>query len=289
MLLLVVLLAGCSMARLGYNNAETVSYFWLNSYIGFDADQKPWVKKEIAGLVAWHRRTQLQEYAQLLAEAQQRVYKPVTEAELAGDYEKIRGLIAVMIDRATPVLADLALALRPEQIASIEQKLASNNESFRKDHMRGDIGARQRSRFKRTMKQAEHWFGRFSDEQEDQIRRLSDARPLDNELVLADRMQRQAEMIELLRRVEAEKPSREATIALIRQYVAGAMDHYGHPEYKAYFEKYRASQTRMIAAIINGATAEQKEHFVQALQGWIEDFQVLSRLDPAPPQRLIVN
>src|SRR6478672_6628882 len=97
MLLLVVLLAGCSMARLGYNNAETVSYFWLNSYIGFDADQKPWVKKEIAGLVAWHRRTQLQEYAQLLAEAQQRVYKPVTEAELAGDYEKIRGLIAVMI------------------------------------------------------------------------------------------------------------------------------------------------------------------------------------------------
>lgn len=277
------------MARLGYNNAETVSYFWLNRYVGFDADQKPWVKKEIAGLVAWHRRTQLQEYVPLLAEAQQRVYKPVTEAELAGDYEKIRRFIALMIDHATPALADLALSLRPEQIASIEQKFDSNNESFRNDHMRGDVGARQRSRFRRTMKQAEHWFGRFSEEQEDQIRQLSDARPLDSELVLADRMQRQAEMIELLRRIEAEKPAREAAIALIRQYVAGAMDHFGDPEFQAYFEKYRASQVRMIAAIINGATAAQKEHFVQALQDWIDDFQTLSRLDPAPPQRLIVN
>ena len=65
--LLVVFMSGCSMARLGYNNGETVSYFWLNSYVGFDADQKPWVKKELANLFAWHRRTQLPEYLPLLA------------------------------------------------------------------------------------------------------------------------------------------------------------------------------------------------------------------------------
>ena len=73
MWLLVVFLCGCSMARLGYNNGETVSYFWLNSYIDFDADQKPWVKKELASLFAWHRRTQLPEYLPLLAQAKKRV------------------------------------------------------------------------------------------------------------------------------------------------------------------------------------------------------------------------
>jgi hypothetical protein len=36
-------------------------------------------------------------------------------------------------------------------------------------------------------------------------------------------------------------------------------------------------------------TAAQKEHFTQALQGWIDDFQTLSRLDPAPAQRFNVN
>lgn len=288
--LLVVLLSGCSMARLGYNNGETVSYFWLNGYVGFDADQKPWVKKELASLFAWHRRTQLPEYLPLLEQAKKRVHQPVTEAEMASDYEEIRRRILVITDRAAPVAADLALALRPEQIASIEKKFAENNEKFRKEHLRGDLAQRQRDRFKRSMKQAEIWFGNFSAEQERQIRQLSDARPMDSELVLADRMQRQAEMIRMLQRIEAEKPTREAAVGLIRQYVSGAMDHYNHPEFQAYFEKYRAAQMRMVAGIINGSTATQKQHFEQAVQGWIDDFNTLSRLDPPPaPQRISVN
>ena len=278
--LLVVFLSGCSMARLGYNNGETVSYFWLNSYIGFDADQKPWVKKELAGLFAWHRRTQLPEYLPMLAQAKERVQKPVSEAELARDYEEIRRRILVMTDRAAPAAADLALALRPAQIDSIEKKFADNNEKFRKEHLRGDLAQRQRDRFKRAMKQAEIWFGNFSTEQEQQIRALSDARPMDDELVLADRMQRQAEMIRMLQRIEAEKPNREAAVGMIRQYVSGAMDHYNHPEYQRYFEKYRAAQMRMVAGIFNMTTPAQKQHFEEAVQGWMNDFETLSRLDP---------
>jgi len=288
--LLVVFLSGCSMARLGYNNGETVSYFWLNGYIGFDADQKPWVKKELAGLFAWHRRTQLPEYLPLLAQAKKRVQKPVSEAELVQDYEDIRRRVLVITDRAAPVAADLALALRPEQIASIERKFADNNETFRKEHLRGDLAQRQRERFKRSMKQAKIWFGNFSTEQERQIRLLSDARPLDDELVLADRMQRQAEMIRMLQRIEAEKPTREAAVGMIRQYVSGAMDHYNHPEYQNYFEKYRAAQMRMVAGIFNISTPEQKQHFEKEVQGWIDDFDTLSRLDPPPAaQRIPVN
>jgi hypothetical protein len=77
-LFLVVLLSACNMARLGYNNGETISYFWLNSYVGFDADQKPWIKKEIGNLFAWHRRTQLPDYIGLLTQAQKRIAGPVT-------------------------------------------------------------------------------------------------------------------------------------------------------------------------------------------------------------------
>lgn len=289
LLFLVVLLSSCNMARLGYNNGETISYFWLNSYVGFDADQKPWVKKEIGNLFAWHRRTQLPDYIGLLTQAQKRIAKPVTEAELARDYEDVRRRMLTLTDRAAPALADLALALRPEQIARIQEKFDSNNETFRKEHLRGDLADRQRQRFKRTMKQAEHWFGNFSGEQERQIRALSDARPLNDELVLADRIQRQAEMVRMLQRIEAEKPTREAAASMIRQYVSGAMDHHGHPEYQAHFEKYRAAQMRMVAGIINLTTVAQKEHFTQALQGWIDDFQTLSRLDPAPAQRFNVN
>jgi hypothetical protein len=289
LLFLVALLSSCNIAMLGYNNWETISYFWLNSYVGFDADQKPWVKKEIGNLFAWHRRTQLPDYIGLLAQAQKRIARPVTEAELARDYEDLRRRVLTVTDRAAPSLADLALALRPEQIVRIQEKFDSNNETFRKEHLRGDLADRQRQRFKRTMKQAEHWFGNFSGEQERQIRALSDARPLNDEMVLADRIQRQAEMIRMLQRIEAEKPTRDVAAGMIRQYVSGTMDHHGHPEYQAYFEKYRAAQMRMVAGIINVTTAAQKENFTQALQEWIDDFQTLSRLDPAPAPRFNVN
>ena len=52
-----LLLLGCSAARFGYSNGETLSYWWLNGYVHFDADQKPWVKKQIATLFTWHRKT----------------------------------------------------------------------------------------------------------------------------------------------------------------------------------------------------------------------------------------
>lgn len=278
------------MARLGYNNGETVSYFWLNSYIGFDADQKPWVKKELAGLFAWHRRTQLPEYLPLLAQAKKRVARPVTEAELTQDYEDVRRLVMVVADRAAPAAADLALALRPEQIDSIEKQFAEGNDKFRKEHLRGDLAQRQRDRFKRAMKQAEIWFGSFSSEQERQIRQWSDARPLDDELVLADRIQRQAEMLRMLRRIEAEKPARDVAVGMIRQYVSGTMDHFSLPAYQGYFEKYRTAQLRLVAGICNFTTPAQKQHFEQAVQGWMDDFDTLSRLDAPPPtQRITVN
>ena len=288
--LLVVFLSGCSMARLGYNNGETVSYFWLNGYVSFDADQKPWIKKELANLFAWHRRTQLPEYLPLLAQAKKRVHAPVSEVELVRDYEEIRRRILVITDRAAPVAADLALALRPEQIARIEEKFAKNNEKFRKEHLRGELDQRQRDRFKRSMKQAEIWFGNFSGEQERQIRQFSDARPMDDELVLADRMQRQAEMIRMLQRIEAEKPTREVAVGMIRQYVSGAMDHFGHPEYQRYFEKYRAAQMHMLAGVFNMSTPAQKQHFEEAVQAWMTDFDTLSRLDaPQAAQRITVK
>ncbi|MDB5839143.1 MAG: hypothetical protein JWQ23_1095 [Herminiimonas sp.] len=269
---ITVLLLGCSAARLGYSNGETISYFWLNNYVDFDADQKTFVTKELATLFSWHRRTQLGDYVQLLTRAQKQAQSPVTEAELQGDYNEFKKRVLVMADKAIPSMATLAMSLKPYQIANIEKKFASNNDKYRKEYLRGDVEQRQRFRFKKTLKQAEYWFGSFSSEQEQQIRAASDARPLNNELVLADRMQRQAAMIAMLKKIEAEKPGREAAIAMLKDYVTATMDRHASPEHKAYFDAYNASNIKLAAFIVNHATPAQKVHFTGNLQQWINDF-----------------
>lgn len=274
---LAATLLGCSAARLGYSNGETISYWWLNNYVNFDADQKPWVKQKIANLFAWHRKTQLKDYVQLLKRSQQRVHGVVTQAEILTDYEEIKKRLLLLTDQALPALTDLALSLKPRQIAQIEEKFASNNERYHKEYLAGDIEERQRFRYKKTMKQAEYWFGNFSREQERIIRAASDARPLDNERVLADRLRRQQELIALLKKIQAEKPSREATSAMLKKYIAATIDRFDDKEHQAFFDGSTESGAQMVTQIINIATPAQKAHFVKTLQEWIDDFNALAR------------
>ena len=57
--------------------------------------------------------------------------------------------------------------------------------------MRGDTEDRNKVRYKKSMEQFDLWFGDFSREQEAVLRKASDARPLDNEIWLDERMRRQ--------------------------------------------------------------------------------------------------
>jgi hypothetical protein len=279
--LLAAGLAGCSAARLGYSNGETLSYFWLNNYVDFRSEQKSGVREDIDGMFAWHRQTQLPYYVAFLSRAQKRANAPVTEAELKADYDELKGHLAKLATHALPQLADLALSLRPEQIAHLERKFASNNETYRKEFLRGDVEERQQKRFKRTLNQAEYWLGRLSNEQERRLRTGSNARPIETEILMADRVKWQSTLIALLRKIQAEKPGKDATIALLQTFITGAMAHFGQPEMKAVFDARNAATIHLVADTVNHATPEQKAHFLKTTQEWIDDFNALSGHGPA--------
>ncbi|MDO9420273.1 MAG: DUF6279 family lipoprotein [Herminiimonas sp.] len=270
------ILLACGAVRIGFNNGETVSYWWLNSYVDFETEQKPWVKRHIEDLFAWHHKTQLREYVQLVSRIQHRDLATVTKADLLADYETGRKEVMEIADKAAPDLADLALSLTSEQIANIEEKLAKNTTKYRKEYLSGDKASRQEFRYKKMLKQAEYWFGSFSRAQEQQLRTLSDARPLNNELVLGDRMRRQMELVALLKKIHAEKPSRDATAAMIKKYIAATVDHFGNKEQQAFFDALTDANAGLVAEMMHMATPDQKSHFVRTLQDWISDFNRLS-------------
>lgn len=270
------LLTACSAARIGFNNGTTVSYWWLNSYVDFDGDQKPWVKQHINDLFAWHRKTQLRGYAELASKVQRRDLATVTRDELLADYEDGRTRVLAFTDRAAPELADLALSLSSEQIGNIEEKLEKNNAKFRKEYLEGSKGKRQEFRYKKMMKQAEYWFGSFSREQEAKLRLLSDARPLNNELVFDNRVQRQTALVDLLKKIHAQRPPREEVIRMIRSYVAAANDHFGNKAHQAFFAATTSANADLVAQMMHLAMPDQRSHFVKTVQDWISDFNRLS-------------
>ena len=272
----MVLLSACSSLRLAYNHGDTLLYWWLDAYVDLDSDQKSWVKSDIDNLFNWHRKTQLHDYVQILQNAQRQLQGNPTQADLQADLNDIKSRTELLLFKALPELADLARSLKPEQIEQMQKKFASNNDEFRKKNMKGDRDQQQQYRYKKSMEQFELWFGNFSPEQEAQIRKASDARPLDNDIWLDERMRRQKNILTLVQKVQREKLNKEATMALIHTLIKDSFDRLEHSERKQFFDAYEASTAQLVLTVIKIATPAQKAHAQKRMQGWIDDFNNLA-------------
>ncbi|MCC6070316.1 DUF6279 family lipoprotein [Massilia sp. GCM10020059] len=268
--------AACSSVRFTYNNGDTLLYYWLNAYVDIDTDQSDWVKKDIDDLFQWHRSTQLKDYVQLLQKGQRQLAGNLTQADLLADYREIRARSEKLANKAVPDLAELAISLKPDQINTLARKFESNNDKYRKKFLRGGTEERNKVRFKKAMEQFDLWFGDFSRQQEAALRKASDARPLDNEVWLDERMRRQQMILALLRKVHDQKLSREATIPLVQQLVRDVFARMDSPERKAFYDASIDGTTKMILTAVKIATPEQKAHAHKRMQGWIDDFNVLA-------------
>lgn len=275
---LMVLAAGCSTIRFTYNHGDTLLYWWLNAYVDLDSDQSDWVKKDIDNLFQWHRATQLRDYAGLLGKMQRQLGDgTVTQDELLSDYRDVKARTELLAFKALPQLADLAMSIKPDQIAQMEQKFAKNNDKFRKEFMSGSVEDQHKARFKKAMSQFELWFGSFSREQEAALRRASDARPLDNDVFLQERMLRQKKIVALLRRVHDQKLNKEQTMSAVHDQLRDMFDRMEAPERKAFYDAYVDNTSKFIMTAIKLTTPEQKQHAQKRMQGWINDFNALAQ------------
>lgn len=276
LILCVALVAACSSVKFAYNNGDTLLYWWMDGYIDLDSSQSALVRKDIDKLFHWHRQTQLHDYAKLLANGQRQLAGNLSQADLLRDYQEIKHSTELLLNKALPELADVALAMRPEQITHLEKKFAKNNADYRKKFMQGDLAKRHKVRYEKTLDQFEFWFGSFSTAQEAIVRRASDARPLDNDIWLEERIRRQQMILAMLRKVQAEKLSKEATIAQVQAIVRDVFERLEAPERKAFYDGYIDTTSKLILQVAAIATPTQKAHAHKRMQTWIDDFNTLA-------------
>lgn len=274
-LLLLVLLSSCSTVRIGYANGGSLLYWWLDGYVDFDSAQKPLVKRDINQLLLWHRKTQLPQYAQFLAQMQRQMQASPGHAEIEAGMHQIEQFSQATMLKAVPELTDLALSMNEAQILYLAKKFDKNNEEFRKKYMTDTPEAQQKTRFKKVMSELEDWFGGFSSEQEDAIRQYADKRPANYVFWMEERILRQQKILLLIRQLQQDKPGREAAQALVQKAVLASFEHPAQPERKAQFDAWNDSTIDMVVFVIKDATPKQKAHAHKKLQGYIDDCQYL--------------
>lgn len=283
LLLAALALAGCSAGvRLGYSYADTLVLYSIDGYVGLSAEQEQLVKDRAGALVAWHRSTQLRDYAQLIETTRRKLADPVTPADVLAFNQAVNARIAALGERAAPDLAQLALTLTPEQIAKMERKLASDNSKARRELVQFAGKETLDGRVKKYAERAEFWFGSLSREQLDIVRASLEQRPSNASWWQEERERRQRDLVSLLQRIQSEKPNEATATDWVRAYFA-QLQSPTDPERRRAVETFRAGNAELIAQLINSATAEQKAALSRKLGGFAEDFVSLASERAALP------
>jgi hypothetical protein len=274
----VVALAACSAARLGYNQGHELAFWWLDGYAGFNGEQSPLVRSALRDWFAWHRNTQLPDYADLLAQAQRQVLEPTTPEAVCRWMDEFGRRIDVAVAQAQPRLAEVALAMTPEQVARIEQRIAKSNEEFRDEYLQSDPVRRRRESVTRAVDRFENVYGRLDRGQRERLARSVAASPFDPERWYAERVQRQQDLLDSLRTLQA-LPTAERTPDRARQMVAGLLERFSNsprPAYRDYQQQLRAYNCEVVARLHNDTTPAQRQVAREKLRSWEEDARALA-------------
>ena len=270
-----LLLTACSSIQLGYNNADTLLAYSLDSYLDLDDTQEQLARDRIGALHRWHRSTQLAGYVALLNDAQNRLGGPVTAADVREFNARLNRNLAAIGEQAAPDLAQLALTLRPAQIERLADRLARDTSKARRELVRFAGPESLEQRVERNIERAEDWFGTLTPGQRELIRASLERSPDAQDAWMQERDRRQHDFVAVLARIRAERPAPEMASAWLRDYIA----EFSEPreaERRARLQQIRQNNAALIAQLVNSATLEQRASAVKKLRSYAADLRDLS-------------
>lgn len=199
----------CSMMKFGYESLPRWGKARLGEYFALDVAQSRFVDSRLDALHAWHRASQLPEYAaQLRAiEKQIRTDQPIDATEINAHRDRIMRKIGALLEQAVPDFATLVLTMKPQQFEHLRQRQQKSNTEYRKDHLQNDALQRLDARIKRTSETAEFFFGRLNDAQRAIVaRHAAEYSGGEDAAAFEARLTRQRRFADTLEQIAAQQP-----------------------------------------------------------------------------------
>jgi hypothetical protein len=271
LLLAVAWLAGCSGARLAYNNADTVVRWMANDYFALEGPQEDDFKARLARFHAWHRSEELPRYSVLMTSAGDKLADGLTAPELLWAWESVKGRYRRMAAHAAPELAAVLATLTLAQFDRLDKKFAESDADYAKKYLKGGEAEQRKRRDKRNLELMREWFGDLSDEQEAQLKISSAKLPLLYELRLQNRQRRQGEFVALLKAYRSPAELEPRLKQWLTDWEEGAS-----PEYRRLSELHREQYIQMLLELDRGLTPAQRVHAVTRFYEYAEIFKALA-------------
>lgn len=274
LMFLLLALSGCNAVKVGYNNAQELTYWWLNSYVQFTDAQKPVIKAELATLHDWHRFNEIPVYIKLLETTQKKVLHNSSSKEICSVVEDVRERMRILNLQTEPIVEKLAPTLNHEQLEHMQRHFDRNNAKWRKDWLDGSQQERDEHRLKLAIKRAEMFYGRINDAQRKILQENIRISTFNADTSYDERLRRQADAIATLKKIidlKLEEPDIKLEIAAYFDRLQNGDD----LAYKNYMDRLTVDSCDGFARLHNSTSTKQRQYAADKLGGYIKDLEAL--------------
>jgi hypothetical protein len=212
-----------------------------------------------------------------------------------------------LAEQLAPAVAEVAVTLRPAQLAGLRDELAKSNEKAARRYRPTDPAKRQEARYQRLVERAESFLGDVNDAQKQLMREAAAAMASNEDAWWQTRLARQQAILALLEGLAKEKPEAAVATRRTRLVLAGLFSHHGpapaalagsassgsaspesaspesatpeSAEHRALRRDIAAASAAgddLTAGVLALATPEQRRHMFKRLGGYREDFHLLA-------------
>jgi len=271
----VALLASCTVMRLSYNHADSLIVATLDHYLDLTPAQEQAMREQTRDLLAWHRVSELPDYVKLLEASRAKLASAVTADDVLALNQAINDRLVRLGDRAAPALATLAVTLSAEQIDRLDRKLSEDKSRVARELASNDPGQSVHRRTRRFIDRADGWLGELRPDQRRLVHDAMRLRPDAAAWIVDERSRRQADLVALLRRIDAERPEPVLAADWLRAYFARLAQPVD-PQEGEHHRLLQRDRAELIARLLATASARQREAVTERMGDYASDFSVLA-------------
>ena len=267
-------LSGCGAVRIGYNNAPSLSYWFLDGYFDFDSSQTLRVKADLKTVHDWHRKEELPRLAIVTTALKGLALQDVTSEPICQASTEMQQRVVTTLEQMAPTLAVIAPTLTDDQLQQIAEKAEKSHTNWREDYLDGTVAERNERRVKRSVERTESFYGRLRPEQVELIHKQIRASAYDPDVIYREKLRRTEDMLQVLRQLRAAPgttaQSQAAILALLQRSIVSP-----DPAYRQNLARLTQQGCVALAELHNTMAPTQRRHLQEKLQEYESDIRAL--------------
>jgi len=266
---LMICISGCSV-KFAYNNVDRLVRWQMSDYLDLSSDQRKLLDTQLEGLMSWHRREHLPEYAILMESLATQWSDGVSEAQIEALFQQMFIWGEEIEEQGMPTAISLMQSLTDAQVAALPARLEKSNQEFEEDELDIALAEVQEAWADDFADGLERFTGRLQKAQRDYLSLRATAYQPERVLWANYRRRFQADLMKLL--LKRNEPGFDAEF---RRLAAARESYYGE-EYARVSDENIALSREIASHVLSNLTEKQSVRLKDALLDLAQDFQELS-------------